>query len=386
MRLLFLFFVLITFIGTGNLFAQNLINNPSFEEKNCCPDGYSQFHCTNIWTRPTRGTSDYYNGCKNKFYNPEVKVPQNFFGYQAAFDGDAYVGIYTFYKDSYREYIQMELDSALTKGKKYGFSIQTSLADKAGIAVNSLGVAFSDTLVKQRSLLFTLELPHEILQNRSKSFLNNKEKWTDLYIDYIAKGGEKFIIIGNFLDNNAMDTIPAVTAETERSERFAAYYYLDNICFAPWKDDNTCTCFNNGQPPIIKQEYSEISTIIKEDIPKVGEKFILKNIYFETAKATLLPESNHALDSLYHLLIKYPMMEINIGGHTDSEGEHQYNLVLSESRALAVYTYLVERGISSLRLDFKGFGKIQPIATNETKAGRQMNRRVEFEVMKISVE
>lgn len=387
MRLfLFLFFVLITSIWTKNLSAQNLINNPSFEEKNCCPDGYSQFHCTNTWTRPTKGTSDYYNGCKNKFYNPEVKVPQNFFGFQEAFDGNAYVGIYAFYKDSYREYIQIKLDTALVKNKKYGFSIQTSLADKAGIAVNSLGVAFSDTLVKQRSLLFTLELPHETLQNKSKNFLNDKEEWTDLYIDYIAKGGEQFLIIGNFLENNEADTISAVTAETERPDRFSAYYYLDNVCFAPWKDDNTCACFDNGQPPIIKQEYSEISTIIKENTPKIGDKFILENIYFETAKATLLSESNNTLDSLYNLLIKYPTMEILISGHTDSQGKHQYNLVLSESRALAVYTYLIEKGISSLRLDFKGFGKMQPIVTNETAEGRQMNRRVEFEVVKISVE
>ncbi len=240
--------------------------------------------------------------------------------------------------------------------------------------------------MKQRRLLFTLQLPHEKLQNKSKKFLKNKEEWTDLYIDYIAKGGEKFIIIGNFLDNNEIDTISAVTAETERPDRFAAYYYLDNVCFAPWKNDNTCTCFNNNQPPIIKQEYSEISTVIKENTPKIGDKFILENIYFETAKATLLPESNKALDSLYKLLIKYPTMEISISGHTDSQGKHQYNLVLSESRALAVYTYLVERGISSLRLDFKGFGKTQPITTNETVEGRQMNRRVEFEIVKISVE
>jgi len=371
---------------TENLSAQNLINNPSFEEKNCCPDGYSQFHCTNTWTRPTKGTSDYYNGCKNKFYNPEVKVPQNFFGYQAAFDGDAYVGIYTFYKDSYREYIQIELDSALIKNKKYGFSIQTSLADKAGIAVNSLGVAFSDTLVKQRSLLFTLKLPHEKLQNKSNSFLNNKEEWTDLYIDYIAKGGEKFIIIGNFLNNQATDTTSVITETVERPDRFAAYYYLDNVCFAPWKKDNTCDCFNNGQPRIITQEYAEISTIVKENTPKIGDKFILENIYFETAKASLLPESNKALDSLYNLLIKHPTMEIIISGHTDSQGKHQYNLVLSESRALAVYTYLVERGINSLRLDFKGYGKMKPIANNVTEEGRQMNRRVEFEVIKISLE
>ena len=79
-------------------------------------------------------------------------------------------------------------------------------------------------------------------------------------------------------------------------------------------------------------------------------------------------------------------MQIKISGHTDSKGSHKYNLVLSESRALAVYSYLVEQNVSTERLDFIGFGKMRPIVTNETPEGRQRNRRVEFEVIKISVE
>jgi OmpA-OmpF porin, OOP family len=366
--------------------AQNLIQNPSFESQRCCPDGYSQFHCTNNWRQPTKGTSDYYSSCENRFYSPEVKVPDNFFGSQEAYEGIAYAGIYTFYNDSYREYIEIQLAEPMIKNQRYGFSIQVSLADKASIAVQSLGVSFSDTLVRQRELFFTLRLPHEKIENSTKTHLIDKENWTELYLDYTAKGGEQFVIFGNFLDNSETDTVAVVTSESSKIDRFSAYYYLDNVCLAKWEKDNTCACFNNGEPPIRKQEFIELEKVIREIPPKVGDKFILKNIYFETAKATLLPASNVALDSLYHLLIKYPTMEIKISGHTDSQGSHEYNLVLSESRALAVYSYLVERGISSERLDFEGFRKMQPIATNETPEGRQQNRRVEFEVVKISVE
>lgn len=367
------------------LLAQGIgiIPNASFESAWCCPDGYSQFHCTNNWTRPTKGTSDYYSGCENRFYSPEAKVPNNFFGTQEAYEGMAYAGIFTYYNDSYREYIQIQLDEPMTKNQRYGFSIQVSLADKAGVAIKHLGVSFSDTLVKQPKLFFTLQLPHETLKNKDNTFLNDKENWTELYIDYIAKGNEQFIIIGNFLNNNKTDTITANTATTTEINQFTSYYYLDNVCLAPWKNDNTCDCFNNGEPPVLETKFVELETVIKKIPPKIGDKFVLKNIYFETAKATLLPTSNQALDSLYRLLTQYPTMEIKISGHTDSQGSHKYNLVLSESRALAVYSYLIERGISSERLEFKGYGKMRPIATNETPEGRQRNRRVEFEITKI---
>ena len=189
--------------------------------------------------------------------------------------------------------------------------------------------------------------------------------------------------MGNFLNKNKTDTITANTATTTEINQFTSYYYLDNVCLAPWKNDNTCDCFNNGEPPVLETKFVELETVIKKIPPKIGDKFVLKNIYFETAKATLLPTSNQALDSLYRLLIQYPTMEIKISGHTDSQGSHKYNLVLSESRALAVYSYLIERGISSERLEFKGYGKMRPIATNETPEGRQRNRRVEFEITKI---
>lgn len=385
MRFTYLTVVIVCYLIPNYVFAQTIgiIQNSGFESARCCPDGYSQFHCTNNWTRPTKGTSDYYSGCENRFYSPEAKVPDNFFGSQDAYEGIAYAGIFTYYNDSYREYIQIELDEPMTKNQRYGFAIQVSLADKAGLAIKQLGVSFSDTLVRQMDLFFTLRLPHETLQNKDNTFLDDKENWTELYLDYTAKGGEKFVIIGNFLDNNETDTLTANTATTTAMNESTSYYYLDNVCLSPWKDDNTCDCFNNGEPPIVETEFIPIETIIKEKPPKIGDKFVLKNIYFETAKATLLSTSNQSLDSLYHLLIKYPTMEIKISGHTDSEGSHKYNLVLSESRALAVYSYLVERGIASDRLEFEGYGKMQPIATNTTKEGRQLNRRVEFEVVKI---
>lgn len=107
---------------------------------------------------------------------------------------------------------------------------------------------------------------------------------------------------------------------------------------------------------------------------------ILKNVFFETGSAELKTGSTSELDRLARLLSKNTLLKIQINGHTDNIGSEADNLKLSETRAEAVYKYLIEKGISSERLRFKGFGETQPIADNESEEGRKMNRRTEFVV------
>ena len=112
----------------------------------------------------------------------------------------------------------------------------------------------------------------------------------------------------------------------------------------------------------------------------VGTKIILKNIFFDFDKATLRPESTNELQRLIALLTDVPTLKIEISGHTDAKGAADYNQKLSQNRAKAVVDYLVKAGIVSDRLTFVGYGKDQPIATNDTDEGRQLNRRTEFKI------
>ncbi|MCF6170357.1 MAG: OmpA family protein [Bacteroidales bacterium] len=114
---------------------------------------------------------------------------------------------------------------------------------------------------------------------------------------------------------------------------------------------------------------------------KVGSKIILKNIFFDFDKATLRPESTAELNRLTKMLNDIPTLTIEISGHTDSYGSGEYNEKLSADRAKAVVDYLIEQGIDSKRLTSAGYGETQPIATNETDEGRQLNRRTEFKVL-----
>ena len=74
-------------------------------------------------------------------------------------------------------------------------------------------------------------------------------------------------------------------------------------------------------------------------------------------------------------------LKIEIGGHTDNQGNDEYNMNLSLERAKSVYNYLISKGISADRMSYKGYGETKPIASNDTEEGRQLNRRTEFKVI-----
>jgi len=112
-----------------------------------------------------------------------------------------------------------------------------------------------------------------------------------------------------------------------------------------------------------------------------GETFIIPNLFFEFAQSSLLPESYPELHRLLEYLIKNETVKIEISGHTDNQGSETYNLKLSLERAKTVFRYLVDNGIDSHRLSFKGYGKERPIAPNDTEDNRARNRRTEILIL-----
>lgn len=130
----------------------------------------------------------------------------------------------------------------------------------------------------------------------------------------------------------------------------------------------------------LKDQKSNAPFLIKVPLQKitVGGMVTLKNIFFDTNKFDLLPESKAELQQLISFLQKNPKVGIEIAGHTDNVGEDQLNMTLSENRAKSVYTYLISNKINPSRLTYKGYGKSRAVADNKTEEGRQRNRRTEF--------
>ena len=115
---------------------------------------------------------------------------------------------------------------------------------------------------------------------------------------------------------------------------------------------------------------------------EIGTTVRLNNIFFENAKTALMKTSFAELNKVIKLMQENDQMEIQISGHTDAIGSENSNQLLSESRAASVMAYLIENGISASRISSKGFGESKPVADNNTEEGKQLNRRVEFTILK----
>ena len=112
-----------------------------------------------------------------------------------------------------------------------------------------------------------------------------------------------------------------------------------------------------------------------------GESIALRNVFFETGRFVLLPQSEYELDKVVELLQQNKSLKVELGGHTDNVGQPQANQKLSEQRAKAVYEYLVKKGVDASRLIYKGYGETKPVAGNDTEEGRAANRRTEMKIL-----
>jgi outer membrane protein OmpA-like peptidoglycan-associated protein len=104
------------------------------------------------------------------------------------------------------------------------------------------------------------------------------------------------------------------------------------------------------------------------------------DVTFDTNSAELRPGLYNEINRVAGVLNQYPDTLIRVEGHTDSKGSDEYNMDLSKRRANNVKTLLVMRGVAENRIEVAGYGKTMPVATNDTEAGRQKNRRVEIRI------
>ncbi len=113
-------------------------------------------------------------------------------------------------------------------------------------------------------------------------------------------------------------------------------------------------------------------------LPKV---MALKGVSFEFNSSRLQPDSRKILGDIVGILKRYPDMQVEIAGHTDWIGSDEYNQRLSLSRAQSVQNFLLEQGAAQDQLTAAGYGEAEPVATNDTDEGRELNRRVEMRIL-----
>lgn len=228
--------LLLTSISASNLEAQNLVPNPSFETYTSCPNGFMSLGApsttvsVNNWYLASPGTSDYFHTCSSS----QNAIPQSFFGWQQPRTGDAYIGGYWVFMDSFaaREYMQTKFTAPLVAGEVYYISFWLSLAETNNtqwgsnvLATYQIGAYFGADSVND--WVNQLSLVPQVT-NSVGNYITDTAGWVKIDGTYTASGGESWLIIGNFAPFSTQNYITYI--QTSSAPVGYGYYFMDDVC------------------------------------------------------------------------------------------------------------------------------------------------------------
>ncbi len=338
--------LLFSLFALANLFSQNLILNPGFEEhdKSLVDTSsfryeFSHFGVKN-WSVPNESFSWFVDSTSKNYENEK--------GYEEInpYAGNAFVGLCLYAPFNARFYLQGEFSKPLQAGKRYKFTIHVALGQYSTYNIDQFGVFFGQNKVLQPVKNEITWVTPQLILNVSNIF-PRKLTWVEISGFYTATGNEKYFIIGNFRKtpdvNKNMDPKKPVNPKTE----LGTFYWVDDL--------------------------SMKETTENEEIAIGPGKILLKDIHFKSGDSTIVTDSYVALNEIVTALKKQPALKVDVYGHTDNTGSAAQNQKLSEARARAVAVYFISHGIDKSRITTKGYGSSKPISSDQSK-----NRRVEF--------
>jgi hypothetical protein len=238
------FCILIFFLLSHLIDGQNLVPNPSFEIINAPPDTSACRGCCYLvtggfapafnqvppWDVASTGSPDPFNTCGPP--SSSSSIPSNTEGFQQPHSGDGYgaevMFLYNLSHLVYREYIQVKLDTPMVDQQHYCCSFYVNLGDSCNYACNNIGMYFSNN----HTYLSTSNSLNLIPQINETNIVSDTAHWTLIYGEYVAHGGERYIIIGNFYTDSLTDTLSTHNRGWDNS----AYYFIDDV------NVHCCTC------------------------------------------------------------------------------------------------------------------------------------------------
>ena len=368
------------FATAGNLSAQDLVVNGSFEDVDKKIKAPGQISLATGWTSPTATQADLIS---TEAKANEVGAPDNKFGKEKPRTGETYAGIVAYsYKDKEsRSYISSELVKAMTEGEEYCVRFNVSLSDLSKYSINNVSALLSEKPIDMQASTESILLKPQVQHSRNK-IMSQQVYWEPICTKYVAKGGEKFITIGNFASTDATDDKKVKRPAGFTGAQFnLAYYYIDDVTIVPSSKDE-CICEKEvfeDKPEIV--ESTVTTSVTAEELKSNIEGMVVS---FETGYAVLSDENKENLDQLADFMKLDSDIIIVIHGHI-SENEFKNaksrpkNLLLGFNRSKAAYEYLVaQKEIDRKRLKFEDVKNTQPVFTTDTEKKDAVNESVTF--------
>ena len=350
-------FRILSFFSLSILFcsalsAQNLVMNSGFESFSRCPINISSMDVlVDDVSLPTSSSGDYFNQCSTEDFG----VPTNFKGSQVAAEGSAYIGLYFYALNDYREYVQLNTTKTLREKHPYKISFQVSLAENSQLALKNMSIILVNKKIKvPNSSVLTrsrLDLQEDVqfhqVPLKADGSMAEDNGWVTLTAQFDAKGFENHILLGNFKDNGNTELLQQSSVSTPGD---FSYYYVDN--------------FKMEELPRVNYEKDKI--------------YVIEQNPYDLKGYELDDKALASIQKIFKYLKENAEVQMKITGHADNIGTTEYNKFISSLRARAVALHLKKLGIDDERIVWEGVGDTKPLRSGKHKANDFKDGRVEF--------
>lgn len=332
---------------------------------------------------------------------PDTQPDPTFQVAKSAQHGDTYLGMVVRDNDTW-EAISQKLSRSLEKDKCYEFSIFLARSESY-VSVSRITEEQANYVTPAKIRIFGGfdYCDKQYLLGETKLVINTRwieynfkfepvANYTHIVIEAFYNTPTLFPYNGNILMDNASEIKPTPCEEpiVEKGPEETPRSVEKPVAKTDTPKSKPTTPAKPAATPEKKDtpsviENKKISELSRSDL-REGSTIRLDKLYFEVNKAVITKTSFETLDDIYTFLTRNPDVVVEIGGHTNGLCDDKYCNELSTNRAKSVYEYLVDKGINSARLRYRGYGKTQPIADNNSSEGRRKNQRVEIKILSLN--
>jgi outer membrane protein OmpA-like peptidoglycan-associated protein len=338
--------------------GENLVPNGSFESIGKKPKRLGKIESATGWVSPTGVRADLFVDTKIE----EISVPDNIYGRETAHEGENYAGLtgFSYNNKVPRSYMMTKLESPMKKGMTYCVKMYVSLSEASKYASNNVGVHFSKKALGTDAKVSMILEPSVVHRENDYETMSARFDWTEVCGVYVAKGGEKYIALGNFSSNE--DTRyermkkDNGTKDIKVQQVVVAYYYVDDVSVYLLDQDKgeTCDCAS-GEEGVAYSTliYQKVFPETDETTPK--QRVEMQQIYFAFGKQSITTEGERSLNIIVDYLKANPSANIQIKGYCNKKenevgAENDIYADMDNQRIGSVMKFLMEKGIDEGRI------------------------------------